>query len=165
MQLDHIDQTLVALLQQNARATYAELGRQVGLSTPSTTERIRRLEDSGIILGYRAQVSPAALGFTLSAIIRVTVAGERLTRFAQQVQKIHEVLECHRVTGAESYVLRVAVRDTLHLESVIDSLLPYVATTTSLILASPIEWRAVSTDTKSEPLRDAHNKRHRDDRS
>ena len=144
MTFDHIDHKLIALLQENARMSFAELGRSVGLSTPSTIERVRRLEDAGVITGYRAHISPAALGLTMSAIIRVTVAGERLTRFAQQVQKVHEVQECHRITGEESYLVRVVVRDTQHLEEVIDLLMPYVATTTSLILASPVEWRALS---------------------
>jgi len=133
--------------------SFAEIARQVGLTTPSTIERVRRLEDAGVILGYRAHVSPAALGLVMGAVIRVTVAGDRLTKFALQAAKIPEILECHRVTGSESYIVRVAVKDTQHLESVIDSMLPYVATSTSLILASPVPWRAVSVPAKVEALR------------
>ncbi|MFC6644096.1 Lrp/AsnC family transcriptional regulator [Granulicella cerasi] len=144
MELDLIDRKILTLLQEDARTSYAELGRKVGLSTPSTIERVRRLEDAGVITGYKAHIDPAALGLTMSAIIRVTIAGERLVRFAQQVQKIKEVMECHRVTGGESFILRVAVRDTQHLEQVIDSLVPYVATTTSLVLASPVKWRPLT---------------------
>ncbi len=144
IEFDAIDRKLLALLQENARASFAELGRQVKLSTPSAIERVRRLEDAGVILAYRAQVDPAALGYRMAAIVRVTVAGERLQKFAQQIGQIPEVLECHRITGAESFLMRVAVRDTAHLETVIDSLLPYVATTTSLILATPVRWRSVA---------------------
>jgi Lrp/AsnC family transcriptional regulator, leucine-responsive regulatory protein len=155
LELDGVDRKILELLQQNARISFAELGRQVGLTTPSTIERIRRMESTGIIAGYHAHVNPAALGLGMSAIIRVTVAGERLSKFAQQVERIPEILECHRITGAESYVVRVAVRDTIHLEAVIDMLLPYVATSTSLILASPVEWRALSTFSPRDPSRTA----------
>ncbi|MDE1156297.1 MAG: Lrp/AsnC family transcriptional regulator [Acidobacteriaceae bacterium] len=141
-ELDAFDLKILHLLQENARISFAELGRQVGMSTPSTIERVRRLEEQDVIQSYRAHINPAALGFTMSAIIRVTVSGERLTKFVQQAEKVPEVLECHRVTGAESFIVRVAVRDTQHLETVIDSLIPYVATSTSLILTSPIPWRS-----------------------
>ncbi|MDE1176762.1 MAG: Lrp/AsnC family transcriptional regulator [Edaphobacter sp.] len=150
---DAIDYRILDLLQANARMSFAEIGRQVGLTTPSTIERVKRLEEAGVITGYHAHINPSALGYTMGAIIRVTVAGERLTRFAQQVARIPEVLECHRVTGAESYILRVAVRDTQHLETVIDSMLPYVATSTSLILASPVKWRAFSAPKSVETQR------------
>jgi Lrp/AsnC family leucine-responsive transcriptional regulator len=153
MEIDKTDRTILALVQENARMSFAEIARQIGLTTPSTIERVHRLEDAGVILGYRAHISPAALGLVMGAVIRVTVAGDRLTKFAQQAAKIPEILECHRVTGSESYIVRVAVKDTQHLESVIDSMLPYVATSTSLILASPVPWRAVSVPARPEAQR------------
>lgn len=136
--LDGIDRSILEELQADARLSFAELGRRVGLSTPSAAERVRKLEESGVILGYHAHISPQKVGLAMGAFVKISVAGERLVRFANLVRKVPEVLECHRVTGQESFLLQVAVEDAAHLERVIDSLMPYVATNTSIILASPI---------------------------
>ena len=141
--LDDIDCSILAELQKNARVPFAELGRRVRLSTPAVIERVRRLEESGVILGYRTVVDPSRVGLPVRAFVKVTVAGDKLTRFATVIKELPEVLECHRVTGAESYLVQVAVRDMLHLESVIDSMMPYVATNTAMILASPVPWNSV----------------------
>ncbi len=142
--LDGMDQKILAELQVNGRLAFAELGRRVGLSTPAVIERVRRLEDSQVILRYTAQVDPAKVGLPLRAFIKITVIGERLEHFKGLARRVPEVLECHRVTGAESYILQVAVRDLQHLESVIDSLTPYVSTNTSMVLASPVPWNPVT---------------------
>lgn len=147
--LDEIDWKILELLQENARVPYAELGRRVGLSTPAASERVRHLEDAGIILAYRAQVDPAKVGYPVLAYIRINVAGEKLAKFVTVVEKCPEALECHRVTGAESFIVKVAVSDIQHLQSVIDSLMPYVATTTSMILSSPLTWGTVKQRPKS----------------
>lgn len=141
--LDTIDHKILTELQSNARLPFAELGRRVGLSTPAVTERVRRMEDAGIILQYVARVDPVKVGLPLRAFIKITVPGDRLPHFNGLAQRVPEVRECHRVTGAESYILQVAVRDLPHLEAVIDSLTPYVATNTSMILASPVPWNPV----------------------
>lgn len=146
--MDEIDCTLLAELQQDARVSFAELGRRVKLSTPAVIERVKRLEEQGIILGYRAMVSPAAVGLAVHAFVKVTVAGDWLAPFAGLVKRLPEVLECHRVTGAESFLVQVAVRDTLHLEAVIDAMMPYVATNTSMVLASPVSWNSVLPSSK-----------------
>ena len=143
MELDSIDHKILEELQRNARITFADLGRRAGLSTPAVIERVRRLESARIILGYHAHVDPAEIGLPVRAFVKITLAGDKLTRFAAQVKKIPEVLECHRVTGGESYIVQVAVRDLQHLELVIDSLMPYVATNSSMVLASPVPWNAV----------------------
>ena len=140
---DAVDCVLLAELQQDARIPYAELGRRVSLSTPAVIERVRKLEDAGAIRGYHAQVDPAAVGLPLRAFIKVTIAGDKLERFALVARRVPEVRECHRVTGAESFIVQVAVRDVAHLEQVIDALAPYVATQTSIVLASLIEWNPV----------------------
>jgi Lrp/AsnC family leucine-responsive transcriptional regulator len=88
-------------------------------------------------------VDPAKVGLPLRAFIKITVPGDRLPHFNGLAQRVPEVRECHRVTGTESYILQVAVRDLPHLEAVIDSLTPYVATNTSLVLASPVPWNPV----------------------
>lgn len=141
--IDEIDCEILAELQTNARIPFAELGRRVGLSTPSVIERVRRLEDSHVIMGYRALVDPSRVGLPVRAFVKVTVAGDKLTRFATLIRDLPEVLECHRVTGAESFMVQVAVRDVAHMEEVIDSMMPYVATNTSMILGSPVPWNKV----------------------
>lgn len=141
--IDDIDCEILADLQTNARIPFAELGRRVGLSTPAVIERVRRLEDSHVIMGYRALVDPSRVGLPVRAFVKVTVAGDKLAKFATLIRDLPEVLECHRVTGAESFMVQVAVRDVSHMEEVIDSMMPYVATNTSMILASPVPWNKV----------------------
>ena len=141
--LDDIDCEILAELQANARIAFAELGRRVGLSTPAVIERVHRLEESGVILGYRTLVDPARVGLPVRAFVKVTVAGDKLAKFTALVKDLPEVLECHRVTGAESFMVQVAVRDVGHMEEVIDSMMPYVATNTSMILASPVPWNSI----------------------
>ena len=140
---DTVDSAILAELQADARLPFAELGRRVSLSTPAVIERVRKLEDSGAIRGYHAQVDPVAVGLPLRAFIKVTIAGDKLERFAAVARRVPEVRECHRVTGAESFIVQVAVRDVAHLEQVIDSLAPYVATQTSIVLASIIDWNPI----------------------
>ena len=141
--LDQIDRNILAVLQTEARVPFAELGRRVGLSTPAVIERVRKLEESRVILGYHAEVAPAAVGLPLQAFIKVTIAGDKLEQFAAVVRAVPEVRQAHRVTGAESYIVQVAARDLPHLEKLIDSLAPYLATQTSLVLASTISWNSV----------------------
>jgi Lrp/AsnC family transcriptional regulator, leucine-responsive regulatory protein len=141
--IDDIDCEILAELQANARIAFAELGRRVGLSTPAVIERVRRLEESRVILGYRTLVDPARVGLPVRAFVKVTVAGDKLQKFAALVRNLPEVLECHRVTGAESFIAQIAVRDVTHMEEVIDSMMPYLATNTSMILASPVPWNSI----------------------
>jgi Lrp/AsnC family leucine-responsive transcriptional regulator len=141
--LDDIDRQILMELQSEARIAFAELGRRVGLSTPAVIDRVHRLEDTGVILGYRAQVDNAKIGLPVRAFVKVTVAGDKLFQFASAASRIPEVLECHRVTGAESYILQITVEDAAHIERVIDAMMPYVATNTSLVLASPVQSRAL----------------------
>ncbi len=141
--LDSLDGKILMELQANGRLPFAELGRRIGLSTPAVAERVRRMEDSGVIERYIAVVNPARVGLPVRAFIKITVPGDRLPHFNSLSQRVPEVRECHRVTGSESYILQVAVRDLPHLEAVIDSLTPYVATNTSMVLASPVPWNPV----------------------
>jgi Lrp/AsnC family leucine-responsive transcriptional regulator len=141
--LDPMDCSILMELQWNARITFAEIGRRVGLSTPAIIERVRRLEESGVIEGYHAQINPAKVGLSVRAMIKISIAGERLAQFAAVAQKVPEVLECHRVTGSESFILQIAATDVLHMEKIIDKLMPYVATNTSIILASPVSWSPI----------------------
>jgi Lrp/AsnC family leucine-responsive transcriptional regulator len=141
--LDSIGWHILRELQENARIPFAELGRRVGLSTPAVADRVRNMEAAGIIRSYRTEVDPKACGYPVLAFIRVNVAGDKLQHFVKLAKSCPEVLECHRVTGAESFIIKMAVSDIAHLETAIDSLMPYVATTTSMILSSPITWGEV----------------------
>ena len=136
--LDRIDRSLLDELQHDARITYAELARRVHLSKPAVMERVRKLERSGIIRGYRAMLDPVKMGLHILAIVKVIVAGDRLLSFAKSTHNIPEVMECHRVTGSESFIVQVVVRDMNHLETVIDAMMPYVSTNTSIVLNSPV---------------------------
>ena len=141
--IDDIDCEILAELQENARIAFAELGRRVGLSTPAVIERVRRLEEKQVIVGYRTLVDPSKVGLPVRAFVKVTVAGDKLAKFSALVRKLPEVLQCHRVTGAESFMVQIAVRDMTHMEEAIDSMMPYVATNTSMILASPVPWNSI----------------------
>ncbi len=139
MRLDDISWMLLEHLQRDARASYRELADAVGLTPPAVAERMRKMERAGIIRGYRAELDFEALGLPLVAIIRVTVqtteAVEAVPRIAAELP---EILECHRVTGAESHVLRAAVRNPAHLEELIARLVDIgAATLTNIITSSP----------------------------
>jgi Lrp/AsnC family leucine-responsive transcriptional regulator len=141
--LDPTNRKLLAELQADARLSLAELGRRVGLSSPAVAERLQRLEDDGVILGYRAQVDPRAVGLALSVVIRVRPAPRQLHEVAALAQKTPEVVECRRITGDDCYVMLAHVRSVEHLEEVIDQFAAYGQTTTSLVQSSPVPPRGV----------------------
>jgi Lrp/AsnC family transcriptional regulator, leucine-responsive regulatory protein len=142
--LDPTNRLLIAELQQNGRLSVAELGRRVGLSSPAVAERLSRLEASGTITGYRAEVDPRALGLPLSAIIRVRPSPGQIGNVADLARETPEVVECHRVTGEDCYVMRAHVRDVLHLEEVIDRFTVLGQTTTSIMQSSPVPGRPIA---------------------
>jgi Lrp/AsnC family leucine-responsive transcriptional regulator len=131
-------------LQHDGRITFAELGRRVGLSPPAVAERVQRLEDGGVIMGYGAQVDPRALGFSLSALVRVRPSPNQLQTVAKVAQKTIEVVECHRVTGDDCFVMKAHLRDVAHLEEVIDRFAALGQTTTSIMQSSPVPGRPVA---------------------
>jgi Lrp/AsnC family transcriptional regulator, leucine-responsive regulatory protein len=131
-------------LQQDARVSLAELGRRVGLSSPAVADRLKRLEDEGVITGYRAEVNPRALGYALGVIIRIRPAPRQIAAVAQLARDTPEVLECHRVTGEDCYVMTAYVRDVEHLEQLIDEFTPYGQTTSSIMQSSPVPRRGLT---------------------
>lgn len=141
--LDSVGWKLLTLLQENARYSYSELGRIVGLSAPAVAERVRRFEEVGIIKGYHAIVDPAKLGLAIAAVMRLSGVKERTAELSELVIATPEVLECHRLTGSDSYVLRVVAASIAHLEQLIDRFIPYGDVTTSLVLSSPVVVRVV----------------------
>jgi Lrp/AsnC family leucine-responsive transcriptional regulator len=139
--LDATNLRLLSELQADARLSQAELGRRVGLSAPAVAERLARLERDGVIVGYRAEVSPAALGYTLAAVLRMRPAPRMIPKAAEVARTTPEVVECHRVTGEDCFYMKLHVRSVEHLEEVIDRFTPYGQTTTSIIQSSPVARR------------------------
>lgn len=122
--LDSIDWALLEQLRQDARLSWVELGKRVGLTPPAIALRVARLEEQGVITGYRAQVDLARIGRPTIAFLRVRVGAERrLDRIRSVFEKIPEILECHRVTGDDCYLVKVAVAGTPELESLVDRLM------------------------------------------
>jgi Lrp/AsnC family transcriptional regulator, leucine-responsive regulatory protein len=141
--LDDVNWRILVALQENARVSFSELGRRVGLTPPAVAERVRRLEEAGVITGYRAQLDVAKLGLPLSAIIRLAPRARDAREVGRLVRSLPEVLECHHVTGEDCYVLRVAFPSMGHLESLLEQLLRCGITTTSMVLSTPVTHRVV----------------------
>lgn len=138
-----MDWALLAELQQNARISYTELGRRVGLTPPAVIERIRRLEDSGVIGGYRVELNMDRIGRPLKAVIRIAQNDARGCNLGAVLREMPEVLESDRITGEDCYTLKVAVASPERLEDFLDRLAFYGKTTTSIVLSSPITHRVV----------------------
>jgi len=140
--LDGPNRRLIGELQVDARLSLAELGRRVGLSPPAVAERLRRLEGLGVISGYHAVVDPRRLGYGLGVLIRLRPAPRQIAAAAQLARDTPEVVECHRVTGEDCFVMTAHVRDVEHLERLIDQFVAYGQTTTSIMQSSPVPRRA-----------------------
>lgn len=141
--IDGIDWKILKELQENARTSFAELGRRIKLTTPAVIERIRKLEDAGIISGYRAEIDTAKVGLPITAFIRMSISGVDYSRIIKVAEKTNEILECHRGTGNDSFIMKVAVSNVEHLQAIIDKLTPYGITTTSIVLSSPVKKRVI----------------------
>ncbi len=152
--LDEKGWAILRELQLDARLSFSELGRRVGLSTPAVAERVRNLQSAGVITGYRADVDPKRLGLPILAIVRLNVVGDVLPRVTALVRNLPEILECHRGTGGDSFTLKVAVATVAHLEALIDRLTPFGTTSTSVVLSSPVERRLIEKPVAS-PVRAA----------
>ena len=139
--LDATDRRILAELAADARLTLAELGRRVNLSAPATRERLQRLERGGVITGYHAEIDPAALGYPLTAIVRVRPAARQLPKIQELAASMPEVSECHRITGEDCFFLKVHLRSLDELDGVLDRFLVYGQTTTSLVQSSPLPHR------------------------
>lgn len=139
--LDEIGWRILRELQQNARVSFTELGRRVSLSIPAVTERVRRMEDAGVITGYHAEVDAEKIGLPITAFIRMNIVGDMTPRLITLLQELPEISECHRGTGGDSFIMKVNVASVHHLERLIDRLLPFGTTTTSIVLSSPVAKR------------------------
>jgi Lrp/AsnC family leucine-responsive transcriptional regulator len=141
--LDAVDWRILGELQANARITYTELGRRVALTAPAVAERVRRLEEAAVITGFRAELDPAAIGYPVTAFVRWTAAGPDCAHLGEVAKEIPEIVECHRVTGETSYLVKVVARDVRHLEDLIDRLMPWGSTITSVVLSSSVRHRTL----------------------
>jgi Lrp/AsnC family transcriptional regulator, leucine-responsive regulatory protein len=139
--LDPVNLRVLGELVSDGRIAMAELGRRVGLSAPAVAERVQRLERAGIIAGYRAELDPRALGFAVSAVVRIRPAPGQLQRIPEIARDTPEVAECHRITGDDCYLLRLHLRSIDDLEDVLDQFTPYGLTTTSIIHSTPVPQR------------------------
>jgi Lrp/AsnC family leucine-responsive transcriptional regulator len=139
-ELDRIAWKIIEELQEDARISWAELGRRVGLTTPAVAERVHRLEKLGVIRGFHADISLERLGLPILIFVRLSMAGpESLVRaFQQQVKTWDEVIECHRVTGSDSFIVKARVVSVEHLERFLDKLGHYGTTSTATVLSSPV---------------------------
>ncbi|KFZ77157.1 ArsR family transcriptional regulator [Amycolatopsis sp. MJM2582] len=146
MNLDDLDWQLLELLQSDGRLTYSELGRRVSLSAPAVTERVRRLEEKGIITGYSASVDLTKLGLPIEAMVRAKVRSLDTSRFRETILALPQVLDADHVTGDECWLVRVACRNTAELEELVERMQRYGETTTSLVFSSPVRRRAVRRD-------------------
>lgn len=143
-QIDATDHRLLALLQDDARLGYRELGRRIGMSPPAVAARVRRLENIGVITGYSARVDPLAAGHGVRAFVVVTTAGRRQSiELARLARNRSDVLEDHRVTGSEDHVLRVVAPRVGDLEPLLDELNGLGKPATSVVLSSPKPWAPV----------------------
>lgn len=138
---DEVDGLILQSLVDDARTSTAEIARKVGLSAPSVAERIRRLEEAGVITGYTATIDPRALGLELTAWIRIRPMPGQFHKVAEILRTIPAVVECDRITGEDCFIARAHVRSVAALEGLIDEIIPYAMTNTSLVQSSPVERR------------------------
>lgn len=135
-ELDATDHAILEALQADGRLPLTELGRRIGLSQPAVSERVRRLEDHGVIMGYGARINAHALGLSTSAIIRLRTTHEHIAACLKRFADMPQVIEVHRVTGEDCFVIRVIVPAPSELEAIVDALARFGAVTTSVILRS-----------------------------
>ena len=135
MKIDSINWHILQCLQQHARMSNAEIGRRVGISSPAVSERIKKMEDAGLIHGYRTLISPFEAGYQLKAIITLCAFMGKLKPFLEKVKTYDEVLNCYRITGNENIVMEVILKNQKHLEAFIDQLIIYGETKTQIVLS------------------------------
>ncbi|WP_431122614.1 Lrp/AsnC family transcriptional regulator [Flagellimonas flava] len=138
MKIDDINWQILACLQENARETFANIGRKIGLTPPAVAERVKKMEDVGVIEGYETKVSYALAGHQLKAIIMLRAFVGKLKPFLNQVDNFQEVVNCYRITGNENIIMEVVLKDQAHLEKFIDQLIVYGECRTHIVLSNVI---------------------------
>ncbi len=138
IKIDRLSTEILNCLQKNARMSFAEIGRKVGLTSPAVAERIKKMEDLGVIEYYTTHISHAKLGYQLKAIITLRAFVGKLRPFLDKVGTFKEVINCYRITGNENIIMEVVIKDQLHLERFIDQLISYGETRTHIILSNVV---------------------------
>ena len=141
---DDTNWKILMLLQQNARMSNAEIGRIVGLTAPAVADMIKKMEDLGVIKGYRVDVAHTTTGHQLKAIIMLKVFSGRLQPFLEKVSEFKEVINCYRITGIENIIMEVLLFDQSHLEEFIDKVILYGETRTHIVLSNVVENRPIT---------------------
>jgi Lrp/AsnC family transcriptional regulator, leucine-responsive regulatory protein len=139
--LDEIDRALLAALVDDARASVSELARIVGLSAPSTSERLRRLEAQGVIGGYTVRIDPRALGYTLQAIVRVKPLPGQLHLVEDVIRRIPEFIECDKVTGDDCFIARIWLHSIEQLDEILNKVTERAETSTAIVKSTPVPRR------------------------
>jgi Lrp/AsnC family leucine-responsive transcriptional regulator len=143
MSVDNINTKILKCLQENARLSNAAIGRQVGISSPAVSERIKKMEDMGIIEDYKTIVSPFELGYQLKAIITLRAFMGKLKPFLEKVKTYDEVINCYRITGDENIVMEVVLKNQKHLETFIDQLITYGESKTQIVLSRVVKQKEI----------------------
>lgn len=141
--MDVTDHRIIDILQKDGRISMKDLGKIVGLTSPAVSERVKRLEEAGIIEGYKAIVNPDALGRVIKAFIHISLPSNKYQDFIEEARKDPRIVECHHITGDDCSLLKVIVKDMYELEEVIDSIKKIGSTKTSVILSTPIQSKAI----------------------
>ncbi|GIN93812.1 AsnC family transcriptional regulator [Siminovitchia terrae] len=141
--MDQVDRNLIRLLQLDGRMSISELSKRLALSRPSVSERLKRLQEKGIIEGFVAQVSPASVGRKLLVMIEFSEIKVPLSEFEQMIEGEPEVIECHRATGHVHYYIKAALKGMDELTRLIEKLIPYGNTKTSILLGTPVATRVI----------------------
>lgn len=139
MNIDSLNWSILECLQQNARISFSEIGRKIGLTSPAVAERVKKMEDAGIITAYRTKIAHREAGYQLKAIITLRAFTGRLKAFLETVRSFKEVVNCYRITGNENIIMEVNLKDQAHLEKLIDKLITYGETRTHIVLSNVVE--------------------------
>ncbi len=143
MSLDSLNWKILKCLQSNSRLSNAEIGRRVGISSPAVSERIKKMEDYGVIQGYKTIVSPFEVGYQLKAIITLRAFMGKLKPFLEKVKTYDEVVNCYRITGDENIVMEVVLKNQKHLETFIDQLIQYGESKTQIVLSDVVQQKEI----------------------
>ncbi|MDN5853181.1 MAG: Lrp/AsnC family transcriptional regulator [Actinomycetia bacterium] len=142
--IDEVNRHILALLDEDPRRSTSELARRIGMSAPAVRERVHRLEEAGVIRGYRLDIDPAAIGLPVAAWVRIRPGPGQLPKLAELAERTPEVSECHRVSGEDCFLLKVHVSAIEALEGVLDKFLVHGQTTSSFIVSTPVPPRSIT---------------------
>ncbi|GGG04869.1 AsnC family transcriptional regulator [Dokdonia pacifica] len=141
--VDELNLKILKCLQENARQSNAEIGRKVGITSPAVSERIRKMEDMGVITGFKAIISPLEMGYQFKAIITLRAFMGKLKPFLEKVKTFEEVVNCYRITGNENIVMEVVLNNQYHLERFIDQIISYGESKTQIVLSQVVQFNPI----------------------